>query len=108
MIEQDNFTYSLLRITEYYIIMIESQVEKQIKGDEKHGKELVKPNAFVEKNCEQKELFSDLTVGRMNTVDKLHNSIDFNNIIYRFKGSTADINFNSFIDATSLLSCGNV
>ena len=108
MIEQDNFTYSLLRITEYYIIMIESQVEKQIKGDEKHGKELVKPNALVEKNCEQKELFSDLTVGRMNTVDKLHNSIDFNNIIYRFKGSTADINFNSFIDATSLLSCGNV
>ena len=36
-------------------------------------------NAFVEKKCEQKELFSDLTVGRMNTIDKLHNSIDFNN-----------------------------
>ena len=79
MIEQDNFIYSLLRITEYYIIIIEIQVEKQIKGDEKHGKELVKPNAFLEKNCEQKQLFSDFTFGRMNTVDKLHNSIDFNN-----------------------------
>ena len=31
MIEQANFTYSLPRITEHYIIMIENQGEKQTK-----------------------------------------------------------------------------
>ena len=51
MIEQDNFTYSLLIINKHYIIMTEGQVEKQIKGDEEHGKQLVKANVFVEEVC---------------------------------------------------------
>ena len=35
-------------------------------------------------------------------IEKLHNSVNFQNLIYHFKGPTKDIDFNDFIDAETL------
>ena len=39
---------------------------------------------------------------RMETMGKLHNSIDFKKLLYHYKGPTANVNFNDFVDATTL------
>ena len=38
----------------------------------------------------------------MNTIENLHNSIDFNNLSYHDKGPTANVSFNNFIDGATL------
>ena len=38
----------------------------------------------------------------MKNIKKLHNSIDFNNLIYYYKGPTADVKFDNFIGAIIL------
>ena len=40
---------------------------------------------------------------RTGEIEKLHNSVNFQNLIYHFKGRTKDIDeFNEFIDAEKL------
>ena len=39
----------------------------------------------------------------METMEKLHNSIDFNNLTYHNMGPIANVNFDYFIDATTFL-----
>ena len=104
MIEKAKFTYSPLgKALEKQTKAIKNQVEKQIKAAEGHGKQLGKSNGFVEKDSlsrsKQKEIFYNLIAEGTNTIDKLHNGTDFNNLTYSHKGSTADVNCNNFVDA---------
>ena len=50
----------------------------------------------------QKEIFYNLVAERTGEIEKLHNSVDFQNLIYHFKGATEDIYFNDLIDAETL------
>ena len=43
-----------------------------------------------------------LVAEKMNTTEKLHNRIDFQNLIYHYKDPTANLNFNDFSDAATL------
>ena len=36
---------------------------------------------------------------KMKTIEKLNKSIDFENLVYYYKGPTANVDFNHFIDA---------
>ena len=36
------------------------------------------------------------------TMNELHNAVEFDNLIYHYKGSTKDVNFNDYNDAKSL------
>ena len=38
----------------------------------------------------------------MEKIDKMHNSIDFGNLTYRYQSPTANLDLNNFIDAASL------
>ena len=49
-------------------------------------------------HIEQKELFYDLIASRINIIKTLRDSTEFNHLIYCYKGSTADVNFNNSID----------
>ena len=51
---------------------------------------------------EQKIIYK-LIVERMNIIENLHNSIDFNNLSYHDKGPTANVTFNNFIDVQLFL-----
>ena len=43
-----------------------------------------------------------LVAERMETIEKLHNNTDFNNLTYHYKGPTANVDFNNFIDVATL------
>ena len=47
-------------------------------------------------------MFSKLVAERMETIEKLHNSVYFNNLKCPCKGPTANVNFDGFIDAATL------
>ena len=77
---------------------------------------LVKSNAFAEKENipyekkeesiqleKQKYIFYKFVAEITGKIEKLHESIDFENLTYYFKSSTEDIDFNDFIDAETLL-----
>ena len=49
-----------------------------------------------------KKKFYNLVVERTEKIEKLHNSVNFQNLIYHFMGPTKDIYFNDFIDAETL------
>ena len=91
MIEPVKFTYSpLSKAFKKQIKSIEDQGEKQIKALEEHGKQLLKYNAFAEKEEKsiplekQKEMFFNLVAERTGEIEKLHNSVNFQNLIYHF------------------------
>ena len=44
-------------------------------------------------------IFYKLVAEKAEELEKLHNSISFENLIFHFKSSTKDIDFNDFIDA---------
>ena len=46
----------------------------------------------------QKEIFYYLVAERTGEIQKLHSSVNSQNLIYHFKGPTKDIDFNDFID----------
>ena len=78
-----------------------------MKAIEEQGKQWVKFNAFSEKESvpfdkeersilleKQKEVFYKLVAEGTGEIGKLHNSVNFDSLIYYFTCSTKDINFN--------------
>ena len=69
---------------------------------------MVKSNAFAEKEekgiplNKQKEIIYNLVVERTGEIEKLYNSVNFQSLIYHFKGSNKDIDFKGFIGAETL------
>ena len=120
IIEQAKFPYSpLRRAFKKQITVVKGQGENQIKTLEEHGKQWVKSNAFAGKESipfdkkeqsmpldkEKKicykhvvEKTEDYTSSRVK-LEKLHNSVNFENLICRFMGFTKNTDFNDFIDA---------
>ena len=97
--DQAKFTYSHLGKTlKKQVKTIEDQREKQIKAFEEQGKQLIKSSG--EKGSltlvKQKELFDGLTSEKMAEIQKLNNQIDFNNLIYYFRGKKARKNVTGF------------
>ena len=50
----------------------------------------------------EKEILCNLAAEKTGEIENLHGSINFQKLIYHFKGPTKDINFNNFIDAAAL------
>ena len=46
----------------------------------------------------QKEIFYNIVAERTGKIEKCHNSVKFQNLIYPFKGLTKNIDFNNFMD----------
>ena len=59
---------------------------KALKAIQGHRNQLFKSNAFAQKNIlpldKQKEIFYKLAVERIETIEKLYNTIDFNNLTH--------------------------
>ena len=50
----------------------------------------------------EKEILCNLVAEKTGEIENLHGSVNFQNLIYHFKGPTKYINFNNFIDAAAL------
>ena len=96
MVEQAKFTYSPIgKAFEKQIKTIQSQVEKQIKATEGHGKQLVESNELIKKNFninkdsipleEQRNMFNELVEERSSEFMNLEKRINPDNLIYMYK-----------------------
>ena len=96
-IEQVKITYSPLGKTfGKQVKTIENQGEKQIKTLEEDGKRLVQSSGKKESLLKQKQVFGELADERMGKTQNLSNQINFNNLIYHFKGESGPKHFITF------------
>ena len=88
IIEQARFTYSPLG----------KAFEKQIKTIEDQGKKQVDALKVLEPKGIEKgsNNYDKIIEERMGEILEMRNKIDFNNLIYNFKGPTSSINFGKF------------
>ena len=110
IIEQARFTYSPLgKAFEKKIKTIEDQGEKQIKviQDQGHVKTIKKyaydaeDTPFISK---QKEIFNELAGERHEKITDLDKKVNSDDLIYRYKGNTADVKFDKFDNALNIIS----
>ena len=95
IIKQAKFTYSPLgKASEKQIKTIEDQAEKQLKALEEHENHLAKYSDEKEPltNSKQKNFFEELANRRMEEIQNLSKQINFNNLIYYFKGKSTPKN----------------
>ena len=106
MIEQAKFTYSPLgKAFEKQIKTIEDQREKQIKAiqDQKRIKKHdydVENTPFISK---QKEIFNELVHKRLKKIDDLNKKVNSNDLIYRYKNNSPNVEFNKFNNAFDII-----
>ena len=111
IIEQARFTYSPLgKAFEKQIKTIEDQGKKQVdalntlKSDNKITikKYTYDPNdtPFISK---QKEIFNKLVDERLEKITDLDKKVNSDNLIYRYKGNTADVKFGKFDKALNII-----
>ena len=108
-IEQAKFTYSPLgKAFEKQIKTIEDQGEKQIKAiqDQRQVKTIKKyaydaeDTPFISK---QKEIFNELVDERLEKITDLDKKVNSDDLIYRYKGNTADVKFDEFDNALNII-----
>ena len=96
IIELSKFTYSPLgKAFEKQIKTIEDQGQKQV-----DALKALEPKA-IEKESNNKpvitqEIYDKILEERMDQILKMRDRIDFDNLIYNFKGPTSSINFGKF------------
>ena len=104
-IEQAKFTYSSSgKAFEKQIKTIENQGEKQTKAiqDQRQVKTIKKYGYDAEDTpfiSKQKEIFSELVDERLEKIADLDEKVNSNDLIYRYEGNTADVEFNQFDNA---------
>ena len=109
IIEQAKFTYSPLgKAFEKQIKTIEDQGEKQIKAIQDQGqvktiKKYIYDNEDTPLISKQKEIFNELVDERLEEITDLDEKVNSDNLIYRYKGRTADAEFNEFDNAVDLI-----
>ena len=109
IIEQARFTYSPLgKAFEKQIKTIEDQGEKQIKAIQDQGqvKTINKYDYDVEDTqfiSKQKEIFNELVDEWLEKITDLNKKINSDDLIYRYKGNTADVKFNEFDNALAII-----
>ena len=108
--EQAKFTYSPLgKAFEKQIKTIEDQGEKQIKAiqDQEKLKTVKKYDYDAEDTLfvsKQKEIFNELVDERPKKIINLNKKVDKNDLIYRYKKSTApNLDFNEFDNALDII-----
>ena len=109
IIEQAKFTYSLLgKAFEKQIKTIEDQGERQIKAIQDQGEiKTIKTYTYDNEDTplisKQKEIFNELVDKRLEEITNLDIKVNSDNLIYRYKGNTADEKFDESDNAFSLL-----
>ena len=109
VIEQAKFTYSPLgKAFEKQTKTIEDET-KIIKDKKNQTKEtekqldkyddIKKDNLSINK---QRKIFNELTKERRETMNELHSSVKFDNLLYNYKGPIKDKDFSMYSDAKSL------
>ena len=105
IIEQAKFTYSPLgKAFEKQIKTIKDQGQKQIKAiqDQRQVK-TIKKYSYDDENSpfisKQKEIFNELVDQRLEKITDLDEKVNSNDLIYRYKGNTADAKFDEFDNA---------
>ena len=96
IIEQAKFTCSPLgKVFEKQIKTTENQGEKQVEALKR-----LEPKAIDSKSNNKpsitKEIYNKILEERMDKVQEMSREIDFNNLIYHFKGPSPSISFNKF------------
>ena len=109
IIEQAKFTYSPLgKAFEKQIKTIEDQGEKQIKAIQDQGQvKTFKKYAYDAEDTpfisQQKEIFNELVDERRKKITDLDEKVNSDDLIYRYKGNSPDLNFNEFDNALTLI-----
>ena len=109
IIEQAKFTYSLLgKPFEKQIKTIEDPGERQIKAIQDQGEiKTIKTYTYDNEDTplisKQKEIFNELVDKRLEEITNLDIKVNSDNLIYRYKGNTADEKFDESDNAFSLL-----
>ena len=95
IIEQAKFTYSPLgKVFEKQIKTIEDQGKKQI-----DALKVLEPKAIESesnKHSITKEIYDDILQERMDEILEMSREINYNRLIYDFKGPTSSISFSKF------------
>ena len=90
---------------EKQIKIIEDQEEKQIKAFQGQGKTIKKfaydvdDTPFISK---QKEIFKELVDERREKIIDLVKKVNSDDLIYRYRGNTADVKFDEFDNALNI------
>ena len=96
------------KVFEKQIKTIKDQGEKQIKTIQDQGQLKtikrydydVEDTPFISK---QKEIFNELVDERLEKINNLNRKVNNNDLIYRYKGDTADVKFNEFDNAFDII-----
>ena len=109
IIEQARFTYSPFgKAFEKQIKTIEDQGEKQIKAIQDQGQvKTIKKYAYDAEDTpfisKQKEIFNELVDERREKITDLDKKVNSDDLIYRYKGNTADVKFDKFDNALNII-----
>ena len=109
IIEQAKFTYSPLRKAfEKQIKTIEDQGEKEIKAIEDQGqvktiKNMIIMTKILHLSQNKKEIFKELVDERLEKITDLDKKVNSDDLIYRYKGNTADAKFDKFDNALDII-----
>ena len=110
IIEQAKFTYSPLgKAFEKQIKTTEDQGEKQIKAIQDQGQfKTIKKYAYDAEDTplisKQKEIFNEVVDKRRGKIIDLDkNKVNSDDLIYRYRGNTADVKFNEFDNALNII-----
>ena len=102
MIEQAKFTYSPLgKAFEKQIKTIEDQGQKQVEALENlKPKEQTKPIEGKSNNQSKATIiFNNFINKRKNEMNKLYNSVNYNNLKFEYVGPTKDVSFYGYLDS---------
>ena len=105
IIEQNKFAYSSLeKAFEKQIKTTEDQGEKQVKAL-KNLKAKEQTKAIEDESNNQQRasiIFKDLIKERDNIMNKLYESVDYNNLKFNYVGPTKNVSFYEFMDSKQL------
>ena len=93
---------------EKQIKTIEDQGEKQIKAIQDQGQiKTIKKYDYDDEDTpfisKQKEIFNELVDERLEKITDLDKKVNSDDLIYRYKGNTPDLNFDEFDNALALI-----
>ena len=102
IIEQAKFTYSPLGKTfEKQIKTIEDQGERQIKAiQNQENIKTIKKYTYDDEDTplisKRKEIFNERADERLEKITELDKKVNYDDLIYKYKGNTKDVEFNQF------------
>ena len=109
IIEQAKFTYSpSKKAFEKQIKTIKNQEEKQIKAIQDQGQaKTIKKYVYNAEGTpfisKQKEIFNEFVDERLEKITDSDKKVNSDDLIYRYKGNIADVNFNQFDNTLDII-----